>query len=67
MLRNHFVRMLPTLVPETSYHDTIDNGYELSWLFRIGLVLLMYNDSKILRSEVQEAFADILKLLVSNG
>ena len=27
----------------------------------------MYNDSKILRSEVQEAFANILKLLVSNG
>ena len=27
----------------------------------------MYNDSKILRSEVQEEFANILKLLVSNG
>ena len=27
----------------------------------------MYNDFKILRSEVQEAFANIFKLLVSNG
>ena len=27
----------------------------------------MPNDSEILRSEVQETFANILKLLVSNG
>ena len=27
----------------------------------------MYNDSKILKPEVQEAFANILKLLVLNG
>ena len=33
---------------------------------RPNLQLTMYNDSKILRSKVQEAFANILKLLVRN-
>ena len=42
--------------------STIDKEYELSWLFRTGLALEMNRDNKILRSEVREAFVNILEL-----
>lgn len=43
-------------------YESIEN--ELCWLFKAGLAMEVNEDSKMLRSVIQEALAKTLKLLV---